>query len=198
MNKILSICLVLIFTYPDLTGQSEKIELSKLRVADGLSQNYVSSIIKDGKGFIWIGTFWGGLNRYDGYNFIVYMPNPEDTNSISSQEICTIYEDKNGVLWIGTWDGLNRFSPEKVKNSNAFDIPHQKLKVEILSVQFLKIATVYYGLERARMVYFHLTGKMKNSDIIKSILILAAMLKITYPAILNQFRVIMQPVIFVQ
>jgi two-component system sensor histidine kinase ChiS len=113
MNKILSICLVLIFTYPDLTGQSEKIELSKLRVADGLSQNYVSSIIKDGKGFIWIGTFWGGLNRYDGYNFIVYMPNPEDTNSISSQEICTIYEDKNGVLWIGTWDGLNRFSPDR-------------------------------------------------------------------------------------
>ncbi|MBN2214505.1 MAG: hypothetical protein JW723_09690 [Bacteroidales bacterium] len=113
MSKVPSICLVLITTFSALTAQSGKMELSQLSVSDGLSQNYVSAITKDSKGFIWVGTFWGGLNRYDAYNFTVYMPDPKDTNSISSQEICTIYEDKNGVLWIGTWDGLNRFSPDR-------------------------------------------------------------------------------------
>jgi two-component system sensor histidine kinase ChiS len=113
MKKILYLCLFLIFISPSIFSQHSTMELSKLRVADGLSQNYVSSIIKDSKGFIWVGTCWGGLNRYDGYSFVVYKHNPNDTNSISSSEILPIYEDKNGILWIGTWDGLNKYSPEE-------------------------------------------------------------------------------------
>jgi two-component system sensor histidine kinase ChiS len=113
MNKLLSICLAIIFIRGLMKAQSGPIELNQLTVSDGLSQNYVSAIIKDSKGFIWVGTFWGGLNRYDGYSFKSYRHNPGDTNSLSSSEICTIYEDKKGVLWIGTWDGLQRFSPDE-------------------------------------------------------------------------------------
>jgi two-component system sensor histidine kinase ChiS len=113
MKKILCLHLFLVFISPSIFSQYSTMELSKLRVADGLSQNYVSSIMKDSKGFIWVGTCWGGLNRYDGYSFVVYKHNPNDPNSISSSEICTIYEDKNGILWIGTWDGLNKYYPEE-------------------------------------------------------------------------------------
>ena len=39
--------------------------------ADGLTFNYVTSILEDPSGFIWIGTL-NGLDRYDGYSFKHY------------------------------------------------------------------------------------------------------------------------------
>lgn len=82
----------------------------------GLSQSSVFSLAQDNKGFIWIGTR-DGLNRYDGYNFKTYRFDPQDTNSISNNEITVIYCDKNGDIWIGTrGGGLNKF----IVRSNRF------------------------------------------------------------------------------
>ncbi|MFO7524602.1 MAG: two-component regulator propeller domain-containing protein, partial [Ignavibacteriaceae bacterium] len=40
----------------------------------------------------------------------VFLPEENDSSSISSREIVTIYEDKNKTLWVGTWNGLNKFN----------------------------------------------------------------------------------------
>ena len=71
-------------------------------VKDGLPDNNVFWFLKDHLGFLWIGT-GNGLVRYDGYNFVTYKHNPNDTSSISNNFITSVYEDKEGVLWIGTW-----------------------------------------------------------------------------------------------
>ena len=42
---------------------------------DGLSDNRVQAIVRDGQGFVWVGTA-NGLNRYDGYGFRQYLPDP--------------------------------------------------------------------------------------------------------------------------
>ena len=58
---------------------------------------------------MWFGT-GNGLNKYDGYNFTVYLNDPYDSTSISDNEITSIYEDKDGYIWIGTINGiLNKF-----------------------------------------------------------------------------------------
>ena len=53
-----------------LTSQSN-IRFDHLSVKDGLSQNHVTRILKDSKGFMWFCTP-NGLNRYDGKSFKVY------------------------------------------------------------------------------------------------------------------------------
>ncbi len=45
---------------------------------DGLSHNTVLSMVQDQQGFLWIGTV-DGLNRYDGYDFVVYRHDPTDS-----------------------------------------------------------------------------------------------------------------------
>ena len=87
---------------------SQEARFSRLSREDGLSNSSVSSIVQDSRGFLWFGTK-NGLNRYDGYEFIVYSNNPFEDNSLSHNLVQTIFMDTEDVLWVGTYRGLNRF-----------------------------------------------------------------------------------------
>jgi signal transduction histidine kinase len=67
----------------------------------------------DKKGFLWIGTYGGGLNRLDPEteSFISFRFDPLDTASISDDIVFSIYEDDSELFWIGTNSGLNLFDP---------------------------------------------------------------------------------------
>ncbi len=91
-------------------GRQSHLRFDRLSLEQGLSQSIVNVIHKDQKGFMWFGTE-SGLNRYDGYQFKIYMHDPFDASSLSENHILTIAEDKSGELWIGTNNGgLNRYS----------------------------------------------------------------------------------------
>lgn len=78
-----------------------------LTVEEGLSHNWVRSIIKDSKGFMWFGTF-NGLNRYDGKNFKIYRVS--GGHNLSDNFIESLAEDSYGNIWVGTFSGgLNLF-----------------------------------------------------------------------------------------
>ena len=58
------------------------LHFERLTTEQGLSQGRVTSIVQDRRGFMWFGTF-AGLNKYDGYDFTVYYPDPDDANSLA-------------------------------------------------------------------------------------------------------------------
>ena len=61
---------VLLASWTSPVGAQERVAFRHLTIADGLSQNAVSAILQDRRGFMWFGTK-DGLNRYDGYQFVV-------------------------------------------------------------------------------------------------------------------------------
>jgi len=82
-----------------------------ISIEQGLSQSSVRVIFQDSRGFLWFGTE-DGLNRYDGYVFKTFKPDPDTPNSLSDRWITSIVEDPDGYLWIGTRQGgLNRYDP---------------------------------------------------------------------------------------
>lgn len=90
-------------------GQALRFE--HIGVEDGLSQSTITTILQDRRGFLWFGTE-DGLNRYDGYTFTVFKPDPDDSSSISDRWIHALYEGRDGSIWVGTrLGGLNRFDP---------------------------------------------------------------------------------------
>jgi PAS domain S-box-containing protein len=107
MSKYLTAALILILNL-SVFGQPVKVE--NISPENGLSHSWVSSILQDKEGFMWFGT-WNGLNRYDGYDFTIFKPSQDDSNSISSNVIRVLCEDNAGNLWIGTENGLNWYDP---------------------------------------------------------------------------------------
>jgi signal transduction histidine kinase/DNA-binding response OmpR family regulator/sugar lactone lactonase YvrE len=70
-----------------------------LSVGDGLPQSFVSGIVEDEQGFVWVSTH-NGLARYDGAYFKIFQSNPNDTTSISSNFISHAVKGTNDDLWL--------------------------------------------------------------------------------------------------
>ncbi len=130
-NRFLAL-LVTYILFSEIIGfsQQHKIWFKHLTTKEGLSQNTVDCILRDNQGFIWFGT-WNGLNKYDGYDFILYQNDPSDSNTISNNFIYSLCEDDYNRIWIGTGGGgINVFNKEK---EIFYHINHDSLKINSIS-----------------------------------------------------------------
>ena len=100
-------------------AQPKRLQFKYLTTDNGLSSSIASCIIQDHKGFMWIGTP-DGLNRYDGFNFVIYKNNPEDSASLADNVIRALFEDHNKNLFIGTENGLCMYDRIKDRFLNFF------------------------------------------------------------------------------
>ncbi len=108
-KKIFINILILILSTIPWANAQKHINFETLSLEDGLSQSSVNCILQDSQGFMWFGTL-DGLNRYDGYQVMVYRNNPEDSTSIADNAISCLYQDQQDRLWIGiTNGGLSRY-----------------------------------------------------------------------------------------
>lgn len=83
-----------------LSSPAQKTFISKhITVNDGLPQGFVSGIVQDNDGFIWLGTR-DGLARYDGREFKVFYSNDRRATNISSNIITGLYRDHRNRIWI--------------------------------------------------------------------------------------------------
>ena len=67
---------------------------------DGLTSNYIFSLLVDKKGHLWIASAKDGLSRYDGQSFYKFAT--ED--GFDAISIVCLVEDLDGQIWIGTED----------------------------------------------------------------------------------------------
>lgn len=108
-QKFLLLFLLSVACWLSLPARQPSLYFDRLTTQDGLSHNKVNCMLRDRRGFMWLGTN-DGLNRYDGHNFVVFQHKPGDTTTISGNIINDILEDEQGVLWIATADGgLSRY-----------------------------------------------------------------------------------------
>jgi len=80
-------------------------------VRDDLSAYSRHAMIKDSKGFMWIGSSsdQGELCRFDGATFKKYIPDPQKSGTINSEFIQSFEEDSLHNIWIGTGKGISRY-----------------------------------------------------------------------------------------
>ncbi len=93
----------------DAPRAANQYDVERLSLEDGVSHNLVFDITQDQTGFLWFGTMYG-LVRYDGDAYRFYRHDPDDSLSLSNDDIVTIHVDRRGDLWLGTYGGgVNHF-----------------------------------------------------------------------------------------
>ncbi len=133
-----------------------------------ISNTSAGNIYKDHEGYIWVGTWGGGLNRFcPNTNMAVrYQSNPKDPGSISGNRVQCIFEDKKHRIWAGTYaNGLNlldketgKFTHFKHEEGNANALSNNRIWcITEDSLGYLWIGTSY-GLNR----FEPSTGKIKH------------------------------------
>lgn len=100
-----------------------------------LSNNNVTSLYQDKEGYLWVGTVFGGVNKYNPINESFENVLNSDKSIYNTHHITAITKDNNGNLWYGTSEnglyryneGLNdvtNYTAEKgqISNNNIYSI----------------------------------------------------------------------------
>lgn len=98
-------------------------------VADprSLSSNDLKCLAEDRSGALWVGTFEGGLNRFDPAtgSATAYRHDPADPGSLPANTVRALLEDRDGRIWVGTQGGgLARLDPRSGRFERFRHDPH--------------------------------------------------------------------------
>ena len=98
---------------------------------DGLAQSQVMALLQDSRGFLWIGTRAGGVDRFDGQEYLHYTVR----KGLPSNVIITLAEH-NGQIFAGTRLGLARYD-EAGDEFKAVELPepYQRQQVNNLATR---------------------------------------------------------------
>jgi len=108
---------------------------------EGLSSNFVYSILQARGGAIWIGTWGGGLNRSEGARLTPFRY----ADGLPSDLITAIYEDRSGRLWAGTTAGLSYFDGSRFV---AHHDEHGWLREAVWAIQEDRERRFWFGTDK--------------------------------------------------
>lgn len=116
-------------------GVIPDMKFRRLDTREGLSNSMVSSILRDSKGYVWLGTGYG-LNRYDGYRVRTYFSYDKDTTSLRNNRVDEIQEGYGGRLWLKQGMNYSVYDPvtEKVDRTPSRWLNEQGIEGSIESI----------------------------------------------------------------
>jgi len=130
-------------------GFSQKMNLQKFSVKDGLIQSTVKYIEQDEYGNLWLATNYG-LSKFNGKNF----ENFTTTNGLPSNEISSLLFSRD-VLFIGTKKGFCSYTGSKIDSRELYKKINGNVKKILEDKGVLHIITSrgYYVLDITKPTY---------------------------------------------
>jgi signal transduction histidine kinase/ligand-binding sensor domain-containing protein/CheY-like chemotaxis protein/AraC-like DNA-binding protein len=140
-------------------AQPEDYIFAHVDVTAGLSNNHITGIYKDTRGFMWFGTV-AGVNRYDGYQFRVFKHDARDPHSIVDNYIEQIFEGPGNRMWVESRKGrfnlydadLDRFDPDYAGYLRGLRLPDYGL------LTIAPSAKGYWFIYRDSGIYHYING----------------------------------------
>jgi len=76
----------------------------------GLRDNYVTALLEDRNGGVWIGTYGGGVSRYFEGTWQTFST---ESGSLGDNDVTDelLLEDRAGGVWVGTYEGGESLLP---------------------------------------------------------------------------------------
>ena len=109
--------LILLLLTSTAGAQTSAVEV--ISIEQGLSQGFVAGICEDPEGLMWFATS-NGLNRYDGYDFLVFKNDPYDPYSLSENNLSWVSEVGDFLFIVTETLALNLYHR---KSQRFFRVP---------------------------------------------------------------------------
>jgi len=103
-----------------VTAHAQSSAVEVISIEQGLSQGFVSAVCQDREGLMWFATS-NGLNRYDGYDFLVFKNDPYDPWSLSANNLSWVSE-AGDFLFIVTEEQIT-FNLYHRKSQRFYKVP---------------------------------------------------------------------------
>ena len=162
LYKLTSIGIVFISNI--IFGQSYINNLKFNPISENVSQRAITSIIKDQKGIIWIGTKGDGIYSYNGLDLKNYRHEWGNKKTLNNSGVNSVYIDSNNNLWVGTDVGLNlyvreldQFAPIKLDSLNS--------KIEVKAIGENEHKLLLIGTHGSGV--FELDSNTKKVEVVK-------------------------------
>ncbi len=134
-----------------------------------LSGNIIVSLCASHSGKLWIGTYLGGMDCFDGKRFVHYRHDAGNPNSLAGDNVWSIAEDEEGMIWIGTLgNGLQRLDPVTGQFTTYFS---QLVSGYISSLCIGRESNIYIGTavgisiyDRKKQTFENLEGNRKGTQ----------------------------------
>lgn len=178
-RSILTICCMLL-TFSSVYALStlESVDFNRLTNRSGLSNSQVNAILKDRRGYVWLGT-QSGLNRFDGFRMKVFLYDDDNPCSIPNNSVDEIMEAANGDLWIHTSLGycvyrydIEQFDRKPIKWLKSIGVNGEPYKMLIDSKKnmwFIVHGQGIYFLDTKKMAtYLFRFSKKPTSNMLPS------------------------------
>ena len=103
--------LVLLVVAIPFIGHSQFYNIANYGLDKGLSQSQILGMCKDHNGYLWIGTFGGGVNVFDGRDFAQFTKK----DGLPNNNVWGIIQDTKGVIWLTTEKGVAQYDGNTFK-----------------------------------------------------------------------------------
>lgn len=107
-NKLLTPAAIKFIRYKNIEG-----------ISNCLCNNTVMCITQDNEDYLWIGTFGGGLDKFDikKESFTHFSHDPANESSLPDNDILSLYIDRSGIIWVGSHlgEGITKLQKSLIK-----------------------------------------------------------------------------------
>lgn len=125
----------------------------QVSIESGLSQSSVTSLLRDRRGLLWIGTR-SGLNLFDRDDLTNYFHDRDDARSIPGNYIYHLSEDCRGRIWVATDGGLAVYD----RSTDGF----RTVTEELVFSSAVVGERIYFGGKKVLYRYDCTTDEMEN------------------------------------
>lgn len=130
MSKLHYLILCLIFVKNLVFAQGEPFLFVKTN--EDIGERAITCIIDDSMNQMWIGTYGGGLKKYNGVDVKTFKHDLNTASGLSSSEIYDLLLGKDDAIWIATNNGLNVYNQHN-DSFTYFNPPGEKLPIHTLA-----------------------------------------------------------------
>ena len=123
---------------PQLTV-SPNAHFTNFNTEQGLALSSIGCGYYDKTGNLWLGTYGGGVSKYDGKSFINFTT----AQGLANNNVVSITEDKTGNLWFGTYGGgVSKYDGKSFTNfTTALGLANNT----VLNITEDKIGNLWFG-----------------------------------------------------